>query len=256
MSAETSDRESESCDAVPGGSPVETGRRGGSGLHAIDLLLVLLLTAALSVLLGIVVDTSRLSLATLVAILAIQSAIPMAAVYLVVIRARGLAWSDIGFRRISRRWAVRAALIGLATLPAVSLVNLAVQALAGRAFRNPQLDFLAPAGFSWEGLLGMLVVVGIVAPFVEETVFRGILYGWLRSRIGIAAGAVISALIFSVAHGILVLTPALAVTGLVLALVYEHSRSLWPAIIVHGFINTVMTIALYAVLATGTVPGG
>lgn len=256
MNLDTSDRHSESNEAVPGGAPVETGRRGDAGLHAIDLLLVLVLTAGLSVLLGILVDTSALNLATLVAILAVQSAIPMAAVYLVVIRARGLTWSEIGFRRISRRWAVRATLIGLATLPAVSLVNLAVQALAGRPFRNPQLDFLAPAGFSWEGLLGMLVVVGVVAPIVEETVFRGLLYGWLRARIGIAAGAVISALIFSVAHGILVLAPALAVTGLVLALVYERSRSLWPAVIVHGLVNTIMIVALYAALAAGAVPGG
>lgn len=254
MSMEAPDRNRLDGDAAPGEASVETGALRDVRLRAIDLLLVLVLTIGFFVLVATLVDTSGLSPLAFAAFLALESAVPMAAVYLVVIRGRGLAWREIGFRPISRGWAGRALLVGLATLPAVSLVSLATQALAGREFRNPQLEFLAPAGFNWPGLIGILVVVAIVAPIVEETIFRGLLYGWLRSRLGVAAGIVISALVFSVAHGILMLAPALAVTGLVLALVYERSRSLWPAIIVHGTINAVMTIALYAALAAGSAP--
>ena len=218
-------------------------------LRGIDLLLVLVLTASLYRLVGRLIGDPTMNARWAVALLAVQSAVPMAAVHLVVIRARGLSWSAIGFTPISASWAVRAFLIALAVLPAMLLVNLATQALAGRPFRNPQLEFLAPAGFSWEGLAGMLAVVAIIVPIVEETVFRGLLYGWLRARLGVGAAIVLSALVFAFGHGILMLVPTLMVTGLVLALVYEKSRSLWPPIIVHGTINAAMTIALYAALA-------
>lgn len=227
----------------------------GTRLRGIDLLLVLVLTAGLYLLVGRLTGDPTMGMASVVALLAVQSAIPIAAVYLVIIKARGLSWSDIGFTATSARWAARAVGIAFLVLPAMLVVNLATQALAGRPFRNPQLEFLAPAGFSWEGLLGMLLVVAIIAPIVEETVFRGLLYGWLRRRLGVAAAALLSALIFAFGHGILMLVPALVVTGLVLALVYERSGSLWPPIVVHGTINAVMTIALYAALAADVTPG-
>jgi uncharacterized protein len=232
---------------VPGGE--EFGRIRGS-----DLLLVIGITAALLILISWMIDDPALTVGFVVAMLAIQSAVPITAVYLVVIRGRGLSWTDIGFREVSKRWYLRAALIALAMLPAVALVNLATQALLGGPYRNPQLEVIAPEGFSWTGLAAMLVMIGIVAPIVEEVVFRGLLYGWLRHRLGIAASVTLSALAFAGVHGIAILIPALAVTGVILALVYERSRSLWPPIIVHGIFNTIMTLALYAALAAGMSP--
>ncbi len=218
-------------------------------VRAIDLLLVLAITAAALLLVGTQISAPRLTTEFVIAMLAIQSAIPIAAIYLVIIRWRGLSWSALGFRPAPRHWYGYAVLIALLTLPAVALVNLLTQGLVGVPFRNPQLDLLAPDGFTWRGLIGMIVMVGIVAPIVEEVVFRGLLYGWLRRHIGVAAGAVVSAVVFAAVHGIPVLLPALAVTGLVLAIVYERSGSLWPPIIVHGIFNTMMTVALYAALA-------
>jgi membrane protease YdiL (CAAX protease family) len=39
--------------------------------------------------------------------------------------------------------------------------------------------------------------------------------------------------------------------GLLLAAVVERSGSLWPAIIVHGVFNSLMTITYYTALASG-----
>jgi uncharacterized protein len=61
----------------------------------------------------------------------------------------------------------------------------------------------------------------------------------------------LSALLFAVVHGIPMLIPALLVTGLVLAWVYERSGSLWPPIVVHGAFNMVMVVVLYDALAAG-----
>jgi membrane protease YdiL (CAAX protease family) len=43
--------------------------------------------------------------------------------------------------------------------------------------------------------------------------------------------------------------PPLALMGLLLAAVVERSGSLWPAIILHGVFNSVMTITYYTALA-------
>ncbi len=220
-------------------------------LRARDLLLVIALTAVLVLVVRFLVrDQARTTEAVLL-LLGLQSAIPMAAIYLVIIRGRGLSWRDLGLRPASAGWFVGAALLGLATLPLVGLVNYLSQTLAGGAARNPQLDILAPIAMSWRGLIGLLLMAGVVAPIVEEIVFRGLLFGWLRPRWGIAVAAAASALGFAAAHGIPLLIPALFLQGVIFALVYERSGSLWPPIIMHGVFNAVMSLALFAVLATG-----
>lgn len=79
--------------------------------------------------------------------------------------------------------------------------------------------------------------LSVLAPLCEEPLFRGLLYQGLRARIGVAGGAIISALLFAVLH----LDPGglgpLFALGLVLAIVFEKSGSLVPSIITHGLWN-------------------
>ena len=83
---------------------------------------------------------------------------------------------------------------------------------------------------------------------IEEVAFRGVLYGWLRTRIGPAAGIVVSSFIFSLFHlyivnpgGLLGIgaTVQIMFGGIVLAFLYEKSGSLWPGIYLHGVNNAV-----------------
>src|SRR5690606_4719168 len=178
----------------------------------------------------------------IVAILVLQSVLVLGAIYLVAIGLRGATPEQLGLRAAPRRWYLRAVEVAFLTLPLVWLVNATVQAFSGTPFRNPQIELIAPDGFSWSYLFGMTFVTGIVAPIAEEIAFRGVLYGWLRQRFGVPAGVAISALLFSVAHGIPALIPALAVQGMVLALLYERSGSLWPPIIAHGTYNAATVI--------------
>jgi membrane protease YdiL (CAAX protease family) len=93
------------------------------------------------------------------------------------------------------------------------------------------------------GLLG----VALMAPVVEEILFRGVLFGWLRGRVPVPAAIVISAAIFSLAHfgwkEWSLLLPIFGI-GCVLAILYHYSRSLWPGILVHASINTVATLVV------------
>jgi membrane protease YdiL (CAAX protease family)/uncharacterized RDD family membrane protein YckC len=92
-----------------------------------------------------------------------------------------------------------------------------------------------------------LIGVSVVAPFVEEIVFRGVVFGWLRGRLPLPAAVVISAAAFSAAHlGYLQWSLLLPIFGIgcVLAIIYQYSRSLWPCIAIHSSINTVATLVL------------
>lgn len=178
-----------------------------------------------------------------------QTAVLLGAVYLFVVRKYALSWADLGLRPAPRPWYNRAALFALLLIPAVALINALVGRLTGAPFENPQIYAIAPGGFSWSGLLLMLVVVGVVAPFAEEVAFRGVLFAWLRDRFGVAIGVIASSLFFSLLHGLPQLIPALFVVGAVLAILYHRSGSLWTAIIAHGLFNALMVLALYTALA-------
>lgn len=86
------------------------------------------------------------------------------------------------------------------------------------------------------------VVVVVLAPAAEEVLFRGVLYRWMRARIGRVLAAAISALLFSAVHLQVPQAALLFALGLVLAFVVEETRSLWPAIALHAIFNGVALV--------------
>ena len=225
-------------------------------VRAWNLLLLLLVFVAGFLAIGIL--ASRLfpggavvGLLPTLALFAGQSVFLLAAAWLLVLRPHRLRLADIGLRPTYRSWYRLAVAGGLLCVPAFSLLNLGFQSLFGGPVENPQLQALAPEGFSWTSLVAMLALVGVVVPFVEEIVFRGLIFGWLRKHLRFAYAAPLSAIFFASVHAIPVLMPPLALMGLLLAAVVERSGSLWPAIIVHGVFNSLMTITYYTALASG-----
>ncbi len=184
-------------------------------------------------------------------IIGLQAAAMIASVYLVAVRWRGLSWSDLGMVAVSRTWFLRALRLAALTIVLTVIVNSLIAIVLGKTPSNPQLNVVAPAGFVWFGLIGMLIMAGLAAPIAEELVFRGVLYRWMRAHWGLPMALLISALCFSLLHGIGWLVPALALVGMILALVYERSGSLWPAIMTHGCFNAINTILIYTALARG-----
>lgn len=81
----------------------------------------------------------------------------------------------------------------------------------------------------------LVVVGGLLAPVVEELLFRGILYTYLR-RWGAAVAIIVSTLAFGLPHG--GFFPIYLTGGLIFALLYEYSGSLLPAVIAHIINNT------------------
>lgn len=87
----------------------------------------------------------------------------------------------------------------------------------------------------------------IWVPFFEELAFRGVLYGALRTRLGVMPSAAISAALFAGGHAYgLVGLASVFWSGLLWAAGYERSRSLWPPIIAHGIENLLATVSFVA----------
>ena len=185
-------------------------------------------------------------------LLLFQTIVVLALLRALVIRKYGLSWAALGLRPAARHWYRRAVIVAILLLPAVALINaVLIPQLSEEPFRNPQLYAIAASGFSWPALLAMLVMAGVIAPFGEELAFRGLLFPWLGARLGVPAGAVLSALCFAALHGVVILIPALTVVGIALAVLYQRCRSLWPVILAHGAFNGIMIVLLYAALAAG-----
>jgi len=81
------------------------------------------------------------------------------------------------------------------------------------------------------------------APIVEEILFRGLLYATLRTRIGVAEAALLSAVIFTLPHGYSIAGSAsVLVSGLLWAVAYERTRSLLPGLFAHAVNNLLSTL--------------
>lgn len=97
------------------------------------------------------------------------------------------------------------------------------------------------------------LIVIFLAPFVEEVLFRGLVFGCLREKSAVV-GYAVSALLFAFLH---VWTFALSAwdvsyfalmlqylaPGLVFAWAYDRSGTLWTSILLHAIVNA---LALYA----------
>lgn len=89
--------------------------------------------------------------------------------------------------------------------------------------------------------VGAAFLVSVVAPFAEELFFRGFLFGGLRKH-GLLLATLVSGTAFGLAHvasspiGFIV---PLGTLGVILALVYERTRSLYSAIGLHALNNAI-----------------
>lgn len=86
------------------------------------------------------------------------------------------------------------------------------------------------------GALATLLLTLVAAPAGEEALFRGLIYPLLRKRASILASTVVTAVVFGLLHGNAVQFASPLPLAVLLALVYERTRVLWPCVLLHlGF---------------------
>jgi membrane protease YdiL (CAAX protease family) len=112
---------------------------------------------------------------------------------------------------------------------------------------NPPEEEL-PKELGAEDSLGLAIATGVlliaIAPVAEELFFRGFLYQAFRNSFGVLPGAILSGLVFGVIHLEFFKLVQLAILGVILALLFEKTQSLWPPIMLHAINNTLAFIYL------------
>jgi membrane protease YdiL (CAAX protease family) len=131
---------------------------------------------------------------------------------------------------------------------AATAVYVSVAAAFGIAVQGNTAGLVSAFGAGPLELAIVFVLAGIVAPFVEEITFRGIVFPSLRAAWGTTPALLVSGVIFGVVHLQPTIALPLALIGIALALVFMRTRSLWSAIIAHCAYNTV-SLALAFMLA-------
>ncbi len=162
------------------------------------------------------------------------------------LRGYSLSLHVLGFRRPVSLGESAALVVGLLiTFYAfLGLYNALLEQLFPQLLPEPQ-DVEAWYGFS---ILGFLVAVGQVAlitPVVEEMFFRGIIHQGLEKRLGFIGGALLSSLVFALAHIDYTLYIPIFMLSLIFAFLVHHTRSLWPGIAVHFLVNSLAVMSQF-----------
>ncbi len=137
----------------------------------------------------------------------------------------------------------------LAGLPLIALgfwVSIKLIAITGWDPSHPvQESVTDPNAPVW----GILLAACVWAPLIEETIFRGALYRYLRPSLSLVGSSVLTGAIFAFVHPQgLALLPALGAVGIVLGLLREWRGSLIGCMTAHALHNGVLLAAALAAL--------
>lgn len=161
-----------------------------------------------------------------------------------VTRLSGQPLSVVGFRAAAMRNVLVMPLFLVATwgailLPVMLVWSILLSALGVELLEQEPItkfrEFVEAREFSQVAML--LVNAVIVAPIVEEVVFRGAVLGGLLSRWGALPALLVSSLVFGLVHCNMNAFLPLTVLGGVMGYVYLRTASLYPAVIYHALFN-------------------
>ncbi len=173
---------------------------------------------------------------------ALAESVLLLAVWLIVVKKHGLPWAAAGLRLPAR---------GKSFLLAAAALLGSLSFTAAYAFVASTLGFdvlvpeQLPAGLAGDGAYILLtaLALGVWVPFVEEVFFRGFLFAGLTVRYGLLVGVVSSAALFALVHFSVATIIPIFVTGVLFALVYHATGSIWIPMAAHSAQNLLALLA-------------
>lgn len=170
---------------------------------------------------------------------------------LLIVERYRLDWRALGLRAVNWQWLAAVPLVNALLIFSDVLFLRALVAVFGPSRTWPQqLSQSTLDATQQPALLALMMITGLVlTPMIEELLFRGVLYQALRRRMSPGSAALLSALVFALMHGQLILLIPFTIMGMILALIYERSGSLWPTILVHACNNGIILL-----FAAGSLP--
>ncbi|RYE43875.1 MAG: CPBP family intramembrane metalloprotease, partial [Sphingobacteriales bacterium] len=94
-------------------------------------------------------------------------------------------------------------------------------------------------------LLGNLLIAGLLTATFEEILYRGYMYGNLKSVTSKISAGIITSTVFGIMHFDFAYLPLLLVFSLLLCYLREKSQSIIPGIVVHTLYNSFIVSITY-----------
>jgi membrane protease YdiL (CAAX protease family) len=172
-----------------------------------------------------------------------------------IIRRAGSGLEALGFRFPGILPLMRALLALIPIFVGVALISAAFSTFFPGYHLQGNAKQELPVGNHVNAARAVLILVwaAVEAPLVEETLFRGIIFQgiarfsgrWLNEHLSVFIGAVMSGLIFGLAHFEPHTLPILVFLGVALAFVFYYSRSIYASMLVHGAVNAIAAVSVF-----------
>jgi membrane protease YdiL (CAAX protease family) len=196
----------------------------------------------------------------------LQAAVFIGILSLTVVGTGALSWGEMGWRRFDVE-ALRNLLLGLSfALPVIFVTGIVAQLLVS-AFGVVPESPLPPTGTA-VGLLLELLAGALIAPLVEEAVFRGFAISAWQRTVGDGGAILRASLLFALAHVINVSGTSDQIVGLivvgfvtrlpvalVLGWLFVRQRSIWAPIGLHMSFNGILLVIAALNVASGGATG-
>ncbi len=165
----------------------------------------------------------------------------MAGVYFTALRPKKLSWREVGVKGFALKdWK----LIGLysAVLLAGAVIIVVLTSFIGNTWENSKTEAMQQ-NVTFFTVLIAFISAAVISPIYEEIFYRGFLYRWLRTRMGLKGALLLSSLIFTIIHiPTYNVMPVNFFSGILFALAYERTGSIWPPVLIHGLTNGFMVL--------------
>lgn len=214
-------------------------------------LLTMLLTGAVITLFALRDSTSAVVIST---VAQMAATVVVLCLFLRLLGRPAWEWGAFGWRR-ARRGLLYGALALLVTFPLVMLASYLSTRLFGVEDTHPLIPLVLDTSSALVRIY-FLAIAMLMAPLVEETLFRGLLFRAANARMTFWPAAMLSALVFAAGHAQVAALLPIFVLGLLFAFLTRATDSLLASATAHALFNGVsMTIVLLtAWLLQG--PGG
>jgi len=145
-----------------------------------------------------------------------------------------------GFVAVANWWLIIAAGVGIGGYG----LNLIIQYVYTTWFGydDPQGVLHAAARGGALPFIASLLGGAVFTPFGEEILFRGVVANALN-RYGVWGGVGLSSVIFGLAHGVSVILPVAIMVGVLSAILFRQTGSVWPCVVLHGMYNGANSVA-------------
>ena len=158
-------------------------------------------------------------------------------------------WRTLGWRAITRSDGAKPANPWLYFLGGCSL---SILVFIVTAKVQPKEDLPIEEVFRFKGTaMWFMAMAVLVAPLVEETVFRGYLYPLLAKTFGVATGVIVTGVLFGLMHGAQLgwtwgLVSVLIFVGVVFTFVRARTGSVFASFLLHLGYNSMIAVATFA----------